>query len=647
MPVEQPAGAASVRIGAYSDDVSSGSGSFVQFEGETEQENAGAVAAAFDQEPDERPKPVAAIEEFQETADAVTARIEKAEGLLQAAAHGQLLQLDNLTGEIDSLLDLFGRLDRAGRFEEELRLMRSLNGLLALGLRWLELIRSLRALLQSAETAGHLAGQAFAHHELGTLHLCAGQAEEAAEHLAEAARLQERIGGLGVHCATRHNLDSAYRDLALKSASGIRPPGRSHRLVVLAGAIAIAAGSGAGLALAVHGRHAHQPTTAAQSGKTVQSITVTKPAPSTAPYRSQFTVAATGGGSGNPIAYSSGGDCTHSRATFTMTSADGACTVRYNQAGDSNYKAAQQVTETVAGTKAGQSITVTRHAPPSAPYGSQFRVAAVDSGSGKPIVYSSGGVCRNSGATFTMTGASGTCTVAYDQAGNTNYKAAHMTETVNAVKAGQSITVTTHAPGTAVLDSQFTVAATGGGSGKPIAYSSGGACTRSGATFTMTSASGTCTVIYDQAGDSNYNGASGVIEQVSALAAFGGFQAPAPDTTVTYNPGSSMTVRLALADASGTALTSAQAAPLAAGGDVEVVLTGPNGDRTELASAPCDRNKSQFFFCTLSLPAGLTTGPDDQYSLSAKQVVAGGPVLLSPYTGAKTADANPETIFFG
>jgi tetratricopeptide (TPR) repeat protein len=648
VPIEPPAEAASVRIGAYSDDVGSGSGSFVQFEGQTEQENASAVAEAFGQQPDERPEPLAAIEEFQETADAVTARIEKAESLLQAAAHGQLLELDNLTGEIDSLLDLFGRLDRAGRFEEELRLMRSLNGLLALGLRWLDLIRSLRSLLKSAETAGHLAGQAFAHHELGTLHLCADRAEQAREHLEKAARLQERIGDLGVHCATRHNLDSAYRDLALKSASGIRPPGRFHRLVVLAGAIAIAAGGGAGIALAVHGRHGHQSTTAAQSGKTVQSITVTKRAPATAPYKSQFTVAATGGGSGNPIVYSGSGDCTHSQATFTMTSANGTCTVGYDQAGDGNYGAAQQVTETVAAAKAGQSITVTKHAPATAEYGSQFTVAAVDSGSGKPIAYSSSGVCTNRGATFTMTGARGTCTVDYDQAGSTNYKAARVTETVDATKAGQSIKVTTHAPGTAILNSQFTVAATGGGSGNPIGYSNSGDCTRSGATFTMTSASGTCTVKYDQAGNGNYDDASGMIEKVDAVAAFGGFQTPAPSTTVPYTPGSNMSVRLALTDVSGKPLTSAEAAPLAAGGDVQVVLTGPNGNGTQLASAPCDRNKSQFFFCTLSMPAGLATGPNDQYSLTAFQkVIGGGPVLLPPYTGAPAADANPETIFFG
>ena len=641
---EEPTYASSVRIGAYSDDVGSRSGSFAQFEGKTEHENAGALAAALDEEPDDRPKPVAAIEDFEETADAVTGRIEKAEGLLKTAEQGELLNFDNLTGEIDSLLDLFGRLDRAGRFEEELRLMRSLNGLLALALRWLDLIRSLRSLLESGEAAEHVAGQAFAHHELGTLHLCAGQPEQARKHLRQAARLQERIGDLSVHCATRHNLDSAVRDLAQESASWIRRPGRLQRVVVLAGVIAIAAGSGASLALAVHGRHGHQ-TTTTPPGKTVQSITVTTHAPDTAGYKSQFTVAATGGGSGNPIVYSSSGACTNRDATFTMIGPSGTCTVEYEQAGNSNYKAAQR-TETVNAEKAGQSITVTKHAPNSAAYGSQFAVAAVDSGSGKPIVYSSKGVCTNAGATFTMTGGSGTCTVEYKQAGNNSYKAAQVTETVNATKASQSIKVTTHAPGAAALNSQFTVAARGGGSGNPISYTSSGVCTRRGATLTMTGVTGVCTVKYDQAGNGNYSAASGVIETVNAVAGFGGFKAPVPNTTVTYTPGSTVSVRLVLTDGSGTPLTSAEAAPLAAAGDIEVVLTGPSGNSAHLASAPCKTNKSQYFFCTLPVPSGLTTGPTNPYSLTAFQKVGVGPVVLPTYTGAPAADANPETFFF-
>jgi fibronectin type III domain protein len=248
-------------VGGYSLEVGR-SGSFAHYEQESECKNASALADALGKEEDERPKPVAAIEEFQESADAVTGRVEQADQLLKAAADGQLLDLSNVSGEIDALLDLFGRLDRAGRFEEELRLMRSLNGLLALAMRWLALIRSLRSLLRSAETAGDAAAQAFAHHELGSLYLCAGRPKEAVKHLREAdqLRLQDRLADLSGQCATRHNLDSAERDLALQTTEGTRPPTRLQRLVVLAGAIAIAAASGAGIALAVH-RHGPSSTT--------------------------------------------------------------------------------------------------------------------------------------------------------------------------------------------------------------------------------------------------------------------------------------------------------------------------------------------------------------------------------------------------
>src|SRR5205807_5480861 len=91
-----------------------------------------------------------------------------------------------------------------------------------------------------------------------------------------------------------------------------------------------------------------------------------------------------------------------------------------------------------------------------------------------------------------------------------------VTESVTAAKAAQSITVTTHAPSSAVYHSSFTVAANGGGSSSALAFSSGGVCSNAGATFTMTSGTGTCSVKYDQAGDSNYNAASQVTETVTA-----------------------------------------------------------------------------------------------------------------------------------
>jgi chitodextrinase len=268
-----PARLGSVGVGAYSLEVATLGGSFAQFEPEQEAENARALEAALEEEPRKPPAAVAALEQFEETADAVTGRIEQADKLLRTAAAGKVLDLDNVTGEIDGLLDLFARLDRAGRFEEELKLMRSLNGLLALTLRWLDLIRSLRSLLRSAEAAGHTAGKAFAHHELGSLNLCAGRAEEAQRHLREAFRLQSELGDLTGQCATRHNLDSARRDAVLARNGG--PPRRLLRSAVLASTfVLLGGGGGTGLAFAIRGGDHHSKTGSTESRPVAHTLTV-------------------------------------------------------------------------------------------------------------------------------------------------------------------------------------------------------------------------------------------------------------------------------------------------------------------------------------------------------------------------------------
>src|SRR4029450_3958207 len=118
----------------------------------------------------------------------------------------------------------------------------------------------------------------------------------------------------------------------------------------------------------------------------------------------------------------SSGACTNTAATFTMTSGTGTCSVRYDQAGNSNYNPAPQVTETVNAQKANQTITVSIHAPANAAYNTSFGVQA--NAPGGVVSFSSSGACSNSGNTFTMTSGTGTCTVEYDQAGNSNYNPA-------------------------------------------------------------------------------------------------------------------------------------------------------------------------------------------------------------------------------
>ena len=79
----------------------------------------------------------------------------------------------------------------------------------------------------------------------------------------------------------------------------------------------------------------------------------------------------------------------------------------------------------------------------------------------------------------------------------------------------QTITVTTHAPSSAAFNSSITVAATAS-SGLAVTYTSAGSCSNIGATFTMTSGTGTCTVKYDQPGNASFNPAPQVTESVTA-----------------------------------------------------------------------------------------------------------------------------------
>ena len=69
------------------------------------------------------------------------------------------------------------------------------------------------------------------------------------------------------------------------------------------------------------------------------------------------TVSATGGASGNPVTFTSTtpGICKVSGSTVTGVSA-GACTIAANQAGNANYNAASQATQTFSVAKGNQTI---------------------------------------------------------------------------------------------------------------------------------------------------------------------------------------------------------------------------------------------------------------------------------------------------
>ncbi len=250
-----------------------------------------------------------------------------------------------------------------------------------------------------------------------------------------------------------------------------------------------------------------------------QAIVFTMNPPASAAYNSGFSVAATGGASGNPVVFTNAGACsitgsTAGAATYKITSGSGQCSVIANQASSVDYSAATQVTLLVNASLAMPTVTFTG-APASAPYNSHFTVASTTN-AGNTALITSSGACTNVGNAVTMSSGTGTCSLSASWASNSNYSSATLAQSTIATPLEQLITFTTKAPASAAFNSSFTVVATGGASGSPLVFTSAGACSNVGATYTMTNSTGTCSVIANQAGNSNYSAAPQVTETVNA-----------------------------------------------------------------------------------------------------------------------------------
>ena len=103
--------------------------------------------------------------------------------------------------------------------------------------------------------------------------------------------------------------------------------------------------------------------------------------------------------------------------------------------------------------------------------------------------------------TSTLGGGTDTVTATYSGDANHGAGTGSASQVVN--QASQTITFTTPAPASAANGTSFTVVATAT-SGLAVAYTSSGACSNVGATYTMTSGTGSCFVIANQAGNGNY-----------------------------------------------------------------------------------------------------------------------------------------------
>jgi uncharacterized protein (DUF2345 family) len=166
------------------------------------------------------------------------------------------------------------------------------------------------------------------------------------------------------------------------------------------------------------------------------------------------TLSVTGGTTNGAVTYAvaPGGACTVSGARLTANSGTGTCLVTATMAGNANYNPVTSSTVTVVLAPVSQTIAFTTNPPASASYNSTFTVAATGGASGNPVIFTSAGVCSNTGATYNMTNSTGTCSVIANQAGNSNYApAVTVTKTVTATGPLLSLSTTSINFGTMYL----------------------------------------------------------------------------------------------------------------------------------------------------------------------------------------------------
>jgi outer membrane protein OmpA-like peptidoglycan-associated protein len=191
-----------------------------------------------------------------------------------------------------------------------------------------------------------------------------------------------------------------------------------------------------------------------------QTINFTNSPPTNPLTGSTYTVAATGGASGNAVTFSvdhsSTSGCTVNSSTglVTLTGPAGTCVIDANQLGNGVYTAAAQVQQSVPSRNVSEQTIVFTNTPPTNPLtGTTYTVAATGGGSGNPVTFSvdlsstSGCTVNSSTGLVTLTAPAGTCVIDANQPGDSSFASgARATQTVISVVPAGDPTATITSP---------------------------------------------------------------------------------------------------------------------------------------------------------------------------------------------------------
>jgi hypothetical protein len=292
--------------------------------------------------------------------------------------------------------------------------------------------------------------------------------------------------------------------------------------------------------------------------KASQTVSFTSTAPSSAVVSGASYSVSTSASSGLAVSLSvdSASVCSLSGSTVSF-SAIGTCTLNANQGGSSTYAPAAQVQQSFSVGKGSQSVSFMSSAPSAAQVaGSTYSVTATSSsGLTVSITSASTFVCTIASGIVSFV-APGTCILNGNQAGNVNYNAAPQSQQqFNVAKGSQTVSFSSTSPSAGMVAGATYTPVGSATSGLAVTVSvsaaSASICSMSGGVVSFQGV-GTCTLIANQAGDSNYNAATQV--QQSFAVAKGSqtvsFSTSAPSLAqvagATYTPSATATSGLAV-----------------------------------------------------------------------------------------------------
>jgi hypothetical protein len=192
--------------------------------------------------------------------------------------------------------------------------------------------------------------------------------------------------------------------------------------------------------------------------------------------------------------------------------------VTATKAADTNYNSATSTAASVTVQRATQAALIVNVISPST-YNTQQTLTA-SGGSGTGLVTYSVGVstaCTVSGATLSITGGTGTCSVTATKAADTNYNSATSTAASVTVQPATATISISNLPSNAAYSGNFTPAFSYSGTGSPIELSSSSTtaiCSVSGGVVSFIGV-GMCTLTASATATANYSAATGSSQSFS------------------------------------------------------------------------------------------------------------------------------------